>query len=115
MPNDFARTMRAGRRKRLDRAFKTVKGMPRSTHGHFKTFVVLIAAQFAFRHHAPRPSLFCLVPPGGKMLQGDSRYGLVNGPWHVCRSRDRMLASTRGRRVDAVSIPKPLGGSSAAR
>jgi hypothetical protein len=46
----FAATVFTGRRERLDRAFKAVEYVSRASRDNFKTLIVLVAANLAFRH-----------------------------------------------------------------
>ncbi len=48
--NDFTPTARTSRRHCVDSAFKAVKDMGFTLQGNLKAFVVLVTADFAFRH-----------------------------------------------------------------
>jgi len=52
--HDVGPAMRAGRRKRLDRAFKTIKGVARSVHHDLESLVIIVSAGLALGHGDPR-------------------------------------------------------------
>jgi len=54
VPDDFALAMLADRCNCLNRAFKAVKHVPRSSCDQLEGFIVFIAANFAFSHWTPR-------------------------------------------------------------
>jgi len=54
VPDDLALAVLADRRNRLNRAFKAVKRVPDSSRDQLESFVVFVAANFAFCHWTPR-------------------------------------------------------------
>ena len=48
--DDTAVTMRTNRRKRVDGALETVKGVSLSAHDYFERFVIIVFANFTYRH-----------------------------------------------------------------
>ena len=50
VPDDTAITVRANRRQRVDCALEAIKGVAFSAHDDFKRLVIIVLADFAFRH-----------------------------------------------------------------
>jgi hypothetical protein len=50
VPDDAAIAVWANRRQRVDRALEAVEGVTLSAHDYFKRLVILVFANFAFRH-----------------------------------------------------------------
>jgi hypothetical protein len=48
--DDTAVTVRANRRKRVDRTLEAIEGVTLSAHDDFKRLVIIILANFAYRH-----------------------------------------------------------------
>jgi len=53
VPDDLALAVLANRRHELDRALEAVEHVPLSGCDQFKTLVIIISTNFAFRHLAP--------------------------------------------------------------
>jgi hypothetical protein len=65
MSDDPAMAVRTNRRERVDRAFEAIKGVLLASDDHLKRLVIVIFANFAFRH---TKFFACRRPFGGVLL-----------------------------------------------